>query len=168
MTKIPGNIGASVRARLLKLSKERREDFQLLLTRYANERLLYRLSVSPHASAFVLKGAALFTLWTGRAHRATRDIDLLGFGEPTVPRLRAVFEELLRLEVPDDGVRFDGASLDVGPIREDQEYGGIRVTLRAQVTTAVPRRREVRRLDPDRTHREALREARDPDGAQAR
>lgn len=62
MTKIPTNIGASVRAKLLRLSKDRREDYQLLLARYANERLLYRLSVSPHAPAFVLKGAALFTV----------------------------------------------------------------------------------------------------------
>lgn len=136
MTKAPTNIGASVRAKLLKLSKERREDYQLLLARYANERLLHRLSVSPYASAFVLKGAALFTLWTGRAHRATRDIDLLGFGEPTEARLRVVFEEVLRLDVVDDGVRFDAASLEVGPIREDQEYGGVRITLRAQIATA--------------------------------
>jgi hypothetical protein len=136
VTKAPTNIGASVRAKLLKLSKERSEDFQLLLARYANERLLHRLSVSPHASAFVLKGAALFTLWTGRAHRATRDIDLLGFGEPREARLRAVFEEVLRLDVVDDGVRFDAASLEVGPIREDQEYGGVRITLRAQIATA--------------------------------
>ena len=84
MTKTPKDVGASVRARLLKLAQERGEDFQLVLTRYANERLLYRLAQSPHATRFVLKGAALFTLWTGRPHRATRDLDLLGFGEPSV------------------------------------------------------------------------------------
>ncbi len=136
MTKAPTNIGASVRARLLKLSKERREDYQLLLARYANERLLHRLSTSSHATGFVLKGAALFTLWTGRAHRATRDIDLLGFGDPTEVRLRAVFEDVLRADVVDDGVRFDVSSLEVGPIREDQEYGGVRITLRAEIGSA--------------------------------
>jgi hypothetical protein len=136
MTKTPKNIGASVRARLLRLSTERREDFHLLLTRYANERLLHRLTLSPYAGQFVLKGAALFTLWTGRAHRATRDIDLLGYGDPSEARMRAVFEEILKLDVPDDGVVFDLASLDVGPIREDQEYGGVRVSLTAAVTSA--------------------------------
>jgi len=60
MKKALKDIGASVRARLLKLAHERGEDFQLLLTRYANERLLYRLAVSPHGSNFILKGAALF------------------------------------------------------------------------------------------------------------
>ena len=74
------DIGASVRARLLQLARERGEDFQLMLTRYANERLLFRLATSSHAEQFVLKGASLFTLWTGSPHRATRDLDLLGFG----------------------------------------------------------------------------------------
>jgi predicted nucleotidyltransferase component of viral defense system len=136
MKKPPTNIGASVRARLLRLSTERREDFQLLLTRYANERLLYRLTKSPHGAQFVLKGAALFTLWTGRAHRATRDLDLLGFGDATEAHVREVFKEILAVDVPDDGVVFDIASLTVGPIREDQQYGGVRATLNATVTNA--------------------------------
>lgn len=139
MTKVPTNIGASVRARLLKLAKERGDDFQLLLSRYVNERLLHRLSVSDHSSQFILKGAALFTLWTGRAHRATRDLDLLGFGASTEARLRAVFEEVLRVGVEDDGVVFDAGSMEVGPIREDQDYGGLRVLFRATVATAVVR-----------------------------
>lgn len=136
MTKPPKDIGASVRARLLRIARDRREDFQLLLTRYANERLLYRLSMSPHGSRFVLKGAALFTLWTGRPHRATRDLDLLGFGEPTEQHVRSVFEQIIGLDVGDDGVFFDPSSLDVGLIREEQEYGGFRVTLHARVTSA--------------------------------
>jgi predicted nucleotidyltransferase component of viral defense system len=69
------DVGASVRARLLRLARERGEDFQLLLTRYANERLLYRLAQSSYGARFALKGAALFTLWTGKPHRATRDLD---------------------------------------------------------------------------------------------
>jgi hypothetical protein len=128
VNKPPKDIGASVRARLLRIARERREDFQLLLTRYANERLLYRLSMSPHGSRFVLKGAALFTLWTGRPHRATRDLDLLGFGEPTEQHVHGVFEQIIELDVGDDGVVFDPSSLDVGLIREEQEYGGFRVT----------------------------------------
>jgi hypothetical protein len=132
----PKDVGASVRARLVNVATKRSEDVQLVLTRYANERLLYRLAVSPHGPAFVLKGAALFTLWTGRAHRATRDIDLLGSGDGSEARLRHVFEEVLRLEVPDDGVVFDAGSLEVAPIREDQEYGGVRLALIAKIGSA--------------------------------
>jgi hypothetical protein len=136
MTKSPKDIGASVRARLLRLARERGEDFQLLLTRYANERLLYRLASSEHGSHFVLKGAALFTLWTGAPHRATRHVDLLGFGDPSEDQIRSVFADVLAVEVDNDGVRFDASTLAVGPIREEQEYGGVRVLLAGQVSGA--------------------------------
>jgi predicted nucleotidyltransferase component of viral defense system len=136
VTKTPKNMGASVRARLLRLSTERGEDFQLLLTRYANERLLYRLARSRHADSFVLKGAALFALWTGRPHRATRDLDLLGFGEASSDRIRRIFSEILETEAADDGVHFDVPSLEVAPIRDGQEYGGFRLALAATLASA--------------------------------
>ncbi|RKZ16995.1 nucleotidyl transferase AbiEii/AbiGii toxin family protein [bacterium] len=136
MTRPPKDIGASVRARLLQISRERREDYQLVLTRYANERLLYRLSVSPYADRFVLKGATLFTLWTGVPHRATRDVDLLGLGDPSERHIRSVFAEILTLDVQDDGVLFDLDSLAAGPIREDQAYGGTRAAVIARIAGA--------------------------------
>ncbi len=136
MTKVATNIGASVRARLLHLARARGEDFQLVLTRYANERLLFRLAASQHAQRFVLKGAALFTLWTGKPHRTTRDLDLLAFGDPGPERVRDVFAEVLALDVPDDGVQFDVDSLTAGLIREEQEYGGVRVEFVARITNA--------------------------------
>ena len=133
MTKPPKDIGASALTRLLRAAKERGEDFQLVLTRYANERLLYRLARSRHGAQFVLKGAALFALWTGQPHRPTRDVDLLGFGEPSESRIRDVFSDVIALEVEDDGVSFDRAALEVGPIREDRAYGGIRVVVVARI-----------------------------------
>lgn len=137
MTKTPTmDIGTSVRARLSRLSRERGEDSQLVLTRYANERLLYRLASSRHAPQFVLKGATLFALWTGKPHRATRDIDLLGFGEPGADHVRDVFAEVVAIDVPDDGVCFDLSSLAVGLIRQEQEYGGVRVELLARIANA--------------------------------
>jgi predicted nucleotidyltransferase component of viral defense system len=137
VTKTPlKDVGASVRARLLRIAREGGEDFQLVLTRYANERFLFRLASSRYAQRFVLKGAALFTLWTGKPHRATRDLDLLGFGDPGQQQVRQVFAEVLALEVPDDGVRFDLDSLTVSLIREEQEYGGVRVEVVARVTSA--------------------------------
>ena len=132
----PKDIGASVRARLLNLARARGEDVQLVLTRYANERLLFRIASSRHGQSLVLKGAALFTLWTGKPHRATRDLDLLGFGDPGVDRMREVFAEVLALDVADDGVRFDLGTLVVGLIREEQEYGGVRCEFVARITNA--------------------------------
>ncbi len=60
MPREPRNIGASVRARLLDRARAERSDLQILQTRFALERLLYRLSVSPHRDRFILKGADKF------------------------------------------------------------------------------------------------------------
>lgn len=132
----PKDLGASVRARLLLIARERSEDFQLLLLRYANERLLFRLAASKHAQGFVLKGAALFTIWTGKPHRATRDLDFLSFGDSTPEQVLAAFTEVLEVDVPGDGVSFDLATLTAGLIREHLHYGGVRVELVARVANA--------------------------------
>lgn len=130
------NVAHSVRQRLLNLSKKSGEDFQLLLTRYAVERLLYRLARSAHRDSFVLKGAMLFALWTGEMHRPTRDLDLLGFGDAGAARLTDVFRSLCGLAVEDDGLSFDAATVAVEAIREDQEYGGQRVKFDARLGQA--------------------------------
>jgi hypothetical protein len=57
------------------------------------ERLLYRLSTSAYAERFVLKGAMLLTSWFADPHRATRDLDLLGFGDPSPDAMVAAFKE---------------------------------------------------------------------------
>jgi hypothetical protein len=80
MRKLLQNVGASVRARLLNLSKQRNEPFELLVTQYVLERLLYRLSITKYKEKFVLKGAILLRHWLDDPHRPTRDLDLLGFG----------------------------------------------------------------------------------------
>ena len=102
----PANMGASVRARLLKLSKDRNQPFQLLLTRYVLERLLYRLSSTTHRDRFVLKGAMLMTTWFDDPFRPTQDLDLLGFGDPDPEAMLAVFREICAIKA-NDGVAFD-------------------------------------------------------------
>ena len=79
------NLAASVRGRLKQHADATQQDFNLTLTHYGLERLLYRLSVSEHASNFLLKGALLFKFWYDIAHRPTRDADLLGFGPDDLP-----------------------------------------------------------------------------------
>ena len=88
------NIGASVRTRINNKAKEDKVNTLFLLTRYALERMLYRLSVSEHRDSFLLKGALLFDLWYDVPLRPTRDIDLLGFGMAEIPHLLKVFEDL--------------------------------------------------------------------------
>lgn len=129
-------MAASVRSRLTTLAHAQGEEPEYVLTRYALERLLYRVSQSPHTGSFILKGAFLFALWEGHPHRATRDLDLLGFGPNDVNRIERVFREICTVPVEDDGLTFPPETVHARPIREQQEYGGIRVLLQATLGTA--------------------------------
>ena len=122
------SVGASVRQRLLSLARARGQPMEMLLTRYALERLLYRLSVSLHRERFVLKGAMLLATWFDEPYRATRDVDLLGFGDAAEDVLLATFREIMAVEA-DDGVRFDVKGLRIEAIREVAEYGGSRLQI---------------------------------------
>ena len=129
------NVGASVRARLQNLSRETGQSFELILTRYALERLLYRLSTSAFSDRFVLKGAMLLTSWFTDPHRATRDPDLLGFGDPSAEVIVAAFKDILAIDVA-DGVDFDLNAVRVDQIREELEYGGLRLRTTASISGA--------------------------------
>jgi hypothetical protein len=129
----PTDLPRSVRERLVALSHRRNEDPNLVLTRYAAERLLYRLGRSAHSGTFLLKGAMLFLTWGGYPHRPTRDVDLLGLGAPSLARLREIMAEICLTPVEDDGLHFDPKTIRVEEIREHNDYGGLRVRLTAML-----------------------------------
>lgn len=132
----PRNLAASVQHRLKDLARQRREDFQFVLERYMLERFLYRLSRSQHRDRFALKGAMLFAAWVDQPHRPTRDLDLLGTGDCTVPVIEETIRELCRLPVKEDGVVLCEDTVSVKPIREQGAYGGVRVRLDATLGQA--------------------------------
>ncbi len=129
------NVAASVRGRLKQLADASKEDFNLVLTRYGLERLLYRLSVSEHAPHYLLKGALLFSLWYGHTHRPTRDADLLGFGPDDVDASIAAFRTICATAI-DDGLVFDLQSIRGMEIRKEAGYGGVRIDIRATLDGA--------------------------------
>jgi len=126
----------SVKQRLLNLRAKHGETFNTLLVRYGIERLLYRLTKSPHADSFVLKGAMLFAIWAETPHRPTQDVDLLGLGTPSLERLESVFKEICAIEVEPDGMTFNPDSVAARTIREDSIYDGIRIGISATLGTA--------------------------------
>jgi hypothetical protein len=97
---------------------------------------MYRLSQSALRERFVLKGAYAFLLWEGDLHRPTQDLDLLGYQSPVPDAVEAAFRDICRVEVSDDGVRFDPESVAATPIRDQAIYNGVRLTLTAAVGTA--------------------------------
>jgi predicted nucleotidyltransferase component of viral defense system len=120
----------------LNLARAQQEDFGLVLTRYALERLLYRLSRSAHGSLFVLKGALLFQVWGGPAHRPTRDLDLLCQGESTISRFESIFRDICRQNVEGDGLEFRAETVQGERIREDEEYQGVWLHCEARLAGA--------------------------------
>ena len=97
MAKAPVNLAASVKDRLLQLARKERQPFDVLLVRFALERLLYRLSLSPLRDQFILKGGLLVTLWLEDDNRVTRDADFLAFGDASAERLIADFGAIIPL-----------------------------------------------------------------------
>lgn len=128
------NVSASVRDRLLNRAHDTGESHQALLTRYALERLLYRIGASEGTDQFVLKGAYAFLVWQQDLHRPTKDLDLLGYGDPD--ELETLFRRVCEGDVPDDGVSFDSDSVSAVPIRDQEAYDGMRVTLNASIGSA--------------------------------
>ena len=125
-----------MRQRLLNLAKARGEEFQRTLTRYTLERLLYRLSVSDQQDRFILKGALLLAVWSPEKHRPTKDLDLMARGDPSRTTLKAAFRVLCGIEGQDDGITFLAETVTCADIREEAEYGGLRITLTAKLGTA--------------------------------
>lgn len=134
----PKNIAASVKARLLALARQQGRAFDILLVRFALERLLFRLSRSTHRDRFILKGGMLVTQWLDHNNRETRDIDFLGFGPDDEDAIKAVFTDIMMIATA-DGLVFAADALTASPIREDMEYGGIRLKTSAYLErTRIP------------------------------
>ncbi len=123
------NPAASVKARLLALAGG--EDFQLTLTRYAAERLLYRLGASAVRERFALKGASLLAVWMPDPYRGTKDVDLLASGDPSDASIRALLESVCAVPCPEDGLVFDLSTLRLETIRPEEEYSGKRARFHA-------------------------------------
>jgi predicted nucleotidyltransferase component of viral defense system len=129
------NTAASIRARLLNASKKSGEEFQSVLSRYLIERFLYRLGKSQHREAFLLKGAMLFVVWRGNLHRPTKDLDLLGFGDPAPSEVAKRIADIAEVAC-NDGVIFQAGSIETEFIKEDADYEGVRVHLLARLEQA--------------------------------
>lgn len=129
------NIGASVRAKLFNIAHQRGQAFEVILTMYVLERLLFRLSNSRFSDRFVLKGAMLLATWLPDFHRVTRDLDLLGYGSSVPEEVAEIFREVAGIKCA-DGVEFDVEGIRVERIREEQEYGGLRLRTTAMLSDA--------------------------------
>ncbi|MGB5619621.1 MAG: nucleotidyl transferase AbiEii/AbiGii toxin family protein [Desulfobacterales bacterium] len=127
------NMSASVHQRLLNKARELSCPFNEIIQHFAIERFIYRLSKSPHADRFVLKGALMFSAWTGSMSRPTMDIDLLGKIENNLELIAAIVKDACDTDVDDDGIVFHKDTVIATRITEDVDYKGVRILLRGNL-----------------------------------
>ena len=134
------NYGKSVKERLLNISRDEQYSSQLLLSRYFQERLLYRLSVSEYKDRFILKGGALLYAHDGFQARPTLDIDFMARRiSNDAENIKGIFSEICQIACAEDGVTFDSDTIETGEIAVTKEYHGIRVSIMAHLDTAQQR-----------------------------
>lgn len=105
----------------------------VLLQNYMLERLLERISLSKYSKNFVLKGGMLISAIIGLDSRSTMDMDTTLRNLPLSDKLLLkAFEEIFLIYI-DDGIAFNFTKIE--PIREDDAYGGFRVSLIARYDT---------------------------------
>ena len=127
MTRQIKDVPKSVHTRLLNLARKTGRPFGDLFRLYSMERFLYRLSCSPHAAKFVLKGGLMLRVWDASTVRPTKDMDLLGRTSKSVENLVRIVQDACDQEVVPDGLEFERESVSGALIKEDAEYNGVRV-----------------------------------------
>ena len=137
MVKTIKNYGRSVKERLLNISRAEKYSSQLLISRYYQERLLYRLSVSDYKDKFILKGGALLYAHDGFQARPTLDIDFMAKNVSNdMANIKKIFQKISQIECKEDGVVYDVDTMEISEIAINKEYHGVRLSLLAHLDTA--------------------------------
>lgn len=136
MAKNNKNTAASVHQRLLNKARETARPFNELLQHLAIERFVYRLSKSPHADRFLLKGALMLSVWAGPGSRPTMDIDLLGRIDNGLDIIAAAMKDACEMEVVPDGMVFHSETVSATRITEDAGYKGVRCIVQCNLGNA--------------------------------
>lgn len=133
------NLPQSILDRLHKISKERGEDYNLILRRFAYEGFLRRLEKSRHHRSLILKGAFLTMHWTGSYFRPTKDMDMLAYVVNSEDTILKMLIEICAIE-ESDSLRFETDSMKLEEIRVDETYQGLRAKFPAYIgsTTRIP------------------------------
>lgn len=139
MGKEKKNLGASIRQKLKNLSAAKHRPFDEILRYYGIERFLYRLSISPYATMFFLKGGLMLKVWDAESHRATMDIDLLARTSNKIENLKQIINEVGSLQVEQDGISFQTHNLILRTTQTGGDYEGISASFSATLdATHIP------------------------------
>ena len=130
------NFGQSIRSKLLNIAKKEDVFYQTIITRYFQERLLYRMSQTKYRSNFYLKGGALMYAYEKFAARPTLDIDFLGNNISNEgATIVATFKEICSIPYEEDGITFDTDNIKAQNITEFKDYHGVRLSIPVKMDT---------------------------------
>jgi len=130
------NSAKSIRAKLLYISKKENISYQLILVRYFQERMLYRISISDYKNIFCLKGGVLLYLFEAHKSRPTTDIDFLALNTKNdIENIKEIFVNICKIQYIKDFVTFDYSNIDASEIIKQGNYNGIRISLNGQLDT---------------------------------
>jgi predicted nucleotidyltransferase component of viral defense system len=128
------NLIASIQTKLKQIAATEKLSYQLILTRFFQERLLYRIFISPYKNHFCLKGGALLYAFEQEASRPTMDIDLLGLKiDNDLLHFKDVFFEICQIEDATDAVTFNLETLTTVRINKEDKYSGVRVKIEVKL-----------------------------------
>lgn len=140
MKKVRTNSGRSVKERLLNLSRAEHYNPQLMISRYMQERLLYRLSISKYQERFILKGGALLYAHDRFQARPTLDIDFMATNiHNDKENIKNIVKDICNVESITDGATYDVDTVKADDIIVNNEYHGVRVSVIAHLDTAQQR-----------------------------
>ncbi len=126
----------SFKAIIKNIAKENKVAAQAVLQTYMLERLLERISMSKYKDNFILKGGMLISAMLGIDSRTTMDMDttIKGF-TLNKENIENIFNEICKMDL-EDNVTFKINKIEL--IREDDDYGGYRVTFEANFNNEMP------------------------------
>lgn len=130
------SLGESIRLKLTNLSIVKNRPFEEILRYYGIERFLYRLSISPHAKKFFLKGGLMLKVWDAEDHRATMDIDLLARTSNKIENLKKIINEVALINAEEDAIIFNCQNLILRRAQTGGEYEGASASFSATLVKA--------------------------------
>lgn len=121
----------SLKAKINNIAKKEKIAPQVVMQIYMLERLLERISISDYKDNFILKGGMLISSIVGMDSRSTMDMDTTIRGlKLDIENLKNILEKIIEIDI-NDNIKFN--IIDIENIREDDDYGGLRIHLQANL-----------------------------------
>lgn len=122
-----------VKDKLKNIAIKRNSDFNTLLRLYLYDRFIERLVVSKYRDNFILKGGFYLSTLFGLESRFTKDIDTaIKDANFTKENVEKMIKSIIAIDINDGALI---SFIEIGNIREEDQYGGFRAILNVKVDT---------------------------------